>query len=256
MYKPFEGKVALVTAAASGIGAATATAFAEQGAQVMLADNNAEGLAKKVAELQKSGADVCSQHVDCTSDEQVRALVENTVTTFGALDIGVNVVGAVLGDAAGAEFHNETTAGWNDTIAVSLNSSYLCMKYEIAQMLKAGKGSIVNVSSMAGVTYIPDGGIAYASAKAAIIHMTKFASLTYGEQGIRVNCITPGTTLTGVLQNPDIVDDAMAERLVSGQVIKRFIKPSEQAEAIVWLCSDASAMVTGHALPVDGGWKM
>jgi len=254
MSTEFTGKVVLVTAAASGIGAATAVAFAEAGARLMLADFNEEGLAATAAAARNAGAEVATMVCDCTDDAQVKALVETAVSTYGRIDIGANIVGGALGDAAGPQFHLQSTQGWNDTLALTLNSSYMCMKYEVAEMLKHGGGSIVNIGSLAGLSYVADGGIAYAAGKAAVIHMTKFAALAYADQGVRVNCIAPGTTETPAIAAMAANDAEFTNRMVSSQAIKRFIKPSEQAAAILWLCSDAAAMVTGHTLQVDGGW--
>lgn len=252
--KQFAGKVALITAAASGIGAATAEAFANAGAYLMIADFDKERLAASAEALRQMGADVCAMVCDCTDDSQVKGLIDKAISTYGRLDIAVNVVGGTLGDAAGPEFHCQSTEGWNDSLALTLNAPYLCMKYEVAQMLEQGGGSIVNVSSMAGISYVPSGGLAYAAGKAAIIHMTKFAALTYGQRGVRVNGIAPGITQTPAIEKmtqeyPDYIDT-----ILTSQSIKRLIKPSEQAAAILWLCSDAAAMVTGNTLQVDGGW--
>lgn len=255
MTQQFTGKAALVTAAASGIGAAIARAMAEEGASLMLADINDEGLQAIASELRESGAQVATQVTDCQQESHIKAAVSKTVEQYGQLDYAANVVGHVMGDGRGAEFHTQSTEGWNDTLNISLTSTYLCMKHEIAHMVEHGGGSIVNISSLAGMAHVPDGGIGYGVAKAGVIKMTKFAAATYGDRNIRVNCIAPGTTLTTALQRAGLADQTMIDRLVSDHVIKRLIQPSEQAAAAVWLFSDNAAMVTGHVMTVDGGWS-
>lgn len=254
MPQQFSGKIALITAAGSGIGAATARAFAEAGASLIIADFNRQALTASGEALRQTGAPVVEQLCDCTDEQQVKALVALAVASYGRLDIAVNVVGGALGDAPGPDFHSQSTQGWRDSIALTLDSTYLGMKYQVAQMLENGGGNIVNVSSMAGLSYVPTGGIAYAAAKAAIIHMTKFTASSYGERGVRVNCIAPGITQTPAIDQMVEAHPGYIDAILASQAIKRLIKPSEQAAAILWLCSDAAAMVTGHCLQVDGGW--
>lgn len=251
----YQDKAVLVTAAAAGIGAATAEAFAREGARLMLSDINVAGGEAMVEKLRAAGTEAHFLRADCTSEEEVQALVRKTVETLGAINVAANIVGDVVGDAYGPEFHAQTTAGWDGTIAVSLKSTYLCMKHEIAHMIEHGGGAIVNVTSLAALLYVPESGAAYAAAKAGVVQLTKFAALTYAERGVRVNCIAPGVTPTAAyFKGGEEMGNRVINRLLEGHAIKRLIDPSEQAAAMLWLCSDDAAMVTGHILPVDGGW--
>jgi len=249
----YQDKPVLVTAAAAGIGAATAEAFAREGARLMLSDINVAGGEAMVEKLRAAEAHFL--RADCTSEEEVQALVSKTVETLGGIKVAANIVGDVVGDAYGPEFHAQTTAGWDGTIAVSLKSTYLCMKHEIAHMIEHGGGAIVNVTSLAALLYVPESGAAYAAAKAGVVQLTKFAALNYAERGVRVNCIAPGVTPTAAyFKGGEEMGNMVINRLLEGHAIKRLIDPSEQAAAMLWLCSDDAAMVTGHILPVDGGW--
>ena len=255
MSLKFENKVALVTAAADGIGKATAEAFAAQGAAVMLADINAELGEASAKQLRDGGANAAFFKVDGTLEDEVAALVQHTITTFGGLHLAANIIGDSRGDAHGPELHNQSLEGWEDTVAVSLRSTFLCLKHEIAHMIEHGGGNIVNVSSIAGCRYIPEGGAAYGAAKAGVVQLTKFAAVTYADRGVRVNCIAPGTTPTAAFEKggPEAAK-MLTERMLEGHAIKRVIKTSEQAAGIAWLCSDEASMITGHMLPIDGGW--
>lgn len=260
----FENKVALVTSASAGIGAATAEAFARAGARVMLSDINevdGEALAER---LRRSGADAHFLRADATVEADVERLIGQTVERFGGLHLAANVVGGAPPEALRTDFHLQTVESWDATLALSLRSTFLSMKHEIAHMIDNGGGSITNVASIAGLRYLPLVGPAYGAAKAGVIQLTKFASLAYADQGIRVNSIAPGVTLTGSVQStastafPDMDPAAALERFAAqtldGHAIKRFVKPEEQAAAIVWLSSADSAMVTGQTIFVDGGW--
>jgi NAD(P)-dependent dehydrogenase (short-subunit alcohol dehydrogenase family) len=251
----FANKVALITAAASGIGAATAEAFAREGARLMLTDINETGVHATAERLCKAGADARAMRADATAEEEVERLVRATVETFGALHVAGNVVGDVLGDAAGPEFHKQSVQGWDATLAVSLRSTFLSMKHEITYMIDHGGGVICNVTSLAGLLHVPESGAAYAAAKAGVVRLTKFAAINYADRGVRVNCIAPGVTPTPAYykagpEAAKMLIDGMLER----QPIKRTIEPSEQAAGIVWLCSDEASMVTGQVLAIDGGW--
>lgn len=255
MQQPFSGAKVLVTAAGSGIGAATAEAFAAAGACVMLSDINADNGQAKTDALREAGYPVHFMQADCTDESQIKALIEHTVATLGGLTIAANIVGDVIGDAHGPEFHTQSTAGWSSTLAVSLDSVYICMKYEIDHMLANGGGAIVNIASIAGMRYVPVSGAAYAAAKAGVIQLSKFAALTYADRGVRVNCIAPGVTPTpAYYKGGQEAGDWVINELTKEQAIKRAIDPSEQADAILWLCSDKAAMVTGQVIPIDGGW--
>jgi NAD(P)-dependent dehydrogenase (short-subunit alcohol dehydrogenase family) len=255
MGQRFVDQPVLVTAAAAGIGAATARAFALEGARVVLSDINRERGVEQAQALCAEGAVAHFIAADCTDEEQVEALVRKTVETLGGLAFAANVVGDVMGDAGGPEFHAQATAGWNATIAVSLTSAYLCMKHEIRHMIEHGGGAITNVTSLAGMLHVPDSGAAYAAAKAGVIQLSKFAAVNYANRGIRVNCIAPGVTPTAAyFKGGQAAGDEVIAHLLENQPIRRAIDPGEQAAAILWLSSREAGMVTGHVLPVDGGW--
>ncbi len=255
MTKEFDGKVALVTAAGAGIGAATARAFAQRGARVMLADIDEESGSGMAATLREEGAEAQFVRCDAMQEADIAHAVNQTVSQLGRLDLAANVVGDSIGDANGPDMHLKSVEGWDATFGICIRSTFLCLKHEIAHMIEHGGGAIVNVSSLAGLVYVPESGAAYSSAKAGLIQLTKFAAVTYAERGVRVNCIAPGVTPTRAYykRGPEAAQ-AQISRMVDRQAIKRAIGVEEQAAAIAWLCSDESAMVTGHLMPVDGGW--
>ncbi|GLJ00274.1 SDR family NAD(P)-dependent oxidoreductase [Sphingobium sp. BS19] len=253
----FSGKTALVTAAASGIGEATAEAFAKEGARLMLSDIDVAGGERVTERLRAAGTEAHFMRADGAQEQDVEQLVRRTTELFGALDVAANVVGGAVMDSSGGELHTKSVESWDGTLALSLRSTFLALKHEIAYMIEHGGGSIVNVASLVGMLYVPEGGPAYSAAKAGVIHLTRFAALAYAERGVRVNCIAPGVTITKGLENAVGAEaaKAMADRMIEGHAIKRTIKASEQAEAILWLASDATQMVTGQSIAVDGGWS-
>jgi NAD(P)-dependent dehydrogenase (short-subunit alcohol dehydrogenase family) len=255
MSGTFHGKVALVTAGAAGIGAATAEAFARKGAKVMLADIDRDRGESVAAAIRSQGCEAQFQYADATREADVEALVLQTVQTFGALNVVANIVGDAHPNASGAEFHLQSLESWEHTLAVSLRSTFLCLKHEIQHMIQHGGGAIANVTSLAGMLHVPESGAAYAAAKAGVIRLTRFAAVTYAARGVRVNCVAPGVTPTEAYNKggPEI-GRMIIERLLPNQPLARPIATSEQAVAILWLCSDSAAMVTGHTMPVDGGW--
>src|SRR3984957_15419655 len=255
MSERYTNKVVLVTAGASGIGAATVDAFAREGARIMVSDINAAGGEALVERLRSGGTEARFLRADATIEEDVERLIRTTVETFGALHVAANVVGDVHPGAAGPEFHMQSLLSWEATLAVSLRSVFLSMKHEIAYMIDHGGGAICNVTSLSGLLHVPESGAAYAAAKAGVIRLTKFAAVNYAERGVRVNCIAPGVTPTPAYYKAGPEGAKMLiERMLEGHAIKRVIDPGEQAAAILWLCSKEAAMVTGHVLAVDGGW--
>jgi NAD(P)-dependent dehydrogenase (short-subunit alcohol dehydrogenase family) len=256
MSQRFSDNAVLVTAGASGIGAAAAEAFARDGARLMVSDINVAGGEAVVERLRGGGAEAHFMRADATIEEDIERLIRKTVETLGALDVAANVVGDVHPGAAGPEFHQQSLASWEATLAVSLRSTFLSMKHEIAHMIANGGGVICNVTSLSGVLHVPESGAAYAAAKAGVIRLSKFAAINYAERGVRVNCIAPGVTPTPAYYKAGPESAKMLiERMLEGHAIKRVIDPGEQAAAILWLCSKEAAMVTGHVLAVDGGWS-
>ena len=249
------GKIALVTAAGAGIGAATAEGFARRGARVMLSDINADSGEAMTERLRAAGHEVRFLRADATAEEDVEALIRTTVEAFGGLDVAANIVGDAHRDAAGPEFHRQSLESWEHTQAISLRSVFLSMKHEIACMIDHGGGAICNVTSLAALLYVGASGAAYAAAKAGVVRLTKFAAVSYADRGIRVNCIAPGVTPTDAYNKAGKeMGQMVIDHLLPFQPISRPIATSEQADAIAWLCSDEAAMVTGHVMPVDGGW--
>lgn len=251
----FANKVALVTAGADGIGAATARAFASEGAAVVLADINDELGEERAEALRAEGWSARYVHADATDEAQVEAAVRYAVEQFGGLHLAANVVGDAHPDSAGPDLHTQPVEAFDHTIAMCLRSTFICLKHEIAHMVENGGGAICNVTSLAGMIHNGFGGAGYGSGKAGVIRLTKFAAVSYADRGIRVNCIAPGVTPTRAYYKfGDDYAKVLIEEQVKFQPIKRAISCDEQAAGIVWLCSDEAAMVTGHVLPIDGGW--
>lgn len=247
MADRLKGKCSLITGGASGIGRATALAFAREGAKVAVADINYAGAAEVAAEIVKGGGEAFPIRVDVSNGEAVRAMVTAVVDRFGRLDCAFNNAG-VLGDHGPTAVCSEDN--WHRVLAVNLTGVFLCMKYEIPVMLKQGGGVIVNTSSAAGLIgwgYRP----AYAASKHGVTGLTLSAALEYAAAGIRINAVCPGVIATPMAA---AASDAEAEARRSAlHPMGRLGRAEEVAAAVVWLCSDEASFVTGHALAVDGG---
>ena len=236
-----DGKVAIITGASRGIGAAAGRMFAAEGAKVVLAARGLEALEALAVEIRGAGGEALPVATDVADEESVKRLIAAAVAEFGRVDVAFNNAGEGQMPRPLADL----PADWFDrAIALNLRSVFLCMKYEIPAMLAAGGGSIVNMSSSAGVSAAPGIG-AYAAAKHGVIGLTKVAALDYAEKGVRVNALTPGPILT----------DPRMEAAGVGQYVpmKRMGRPDEVAAAAAWLCSDDAAYITGAALAIDGG---
>jgi NAD(P)-dependent dehydrogenase (short-subunit alcohol dehydrogenase family) len=245
------GRAGIVTGAASGIGLACARALAAAGAAVVLADSDraaGEGAARSVAAA--SGADATFVAADVSRDDEVRALVAAVLEHHGRLDFAVNNAGI---EGAQAPLAEVTEADWDRTIDVDLKGVWLCMRHELPPMLAAGRGAIVNTSSVGGLVALPGSG-AYTAAKHGVIGLTKVAAVDYAAHGVRVNAICPGVIRTPMVERLIASRPEIEAEMQAGEPIGRFGEPEEIAAAVVWLCSDAASFVTGVALPVDGGY--
>jgi NAD(P)-dependent dehydrogenase (short-subunit alcohol dehydrogenase family) len=250
----FAGKVALVTGAASGLGLATAKAFAEAGASVVLADWNEQQVQSAAKDLASRGHKTLAIRCDVSDDAQVEAMVQQTVATFGQLDAAYNNAGIqnVLAETA-----DSPRDDYDRVMSINLRGVWSCMKFELRQMRKQGSGAIVNCSSLGGLIGGNQRGT-YHAAKHGVIGFTKSAALEYATRGIRVNDVCPGMIQTPMSdkmkaegQGPLL--DQMLETFVP---MKRLGRADEIADAVLWLCSDRASYVTGQSISVDGGYVM
>lgn len=249
----WKNKVALVTGAASGIGLATAKAFAEAGASVALADWDEQAVQAAAGKLAAAGYSTLAIGCDVSIDDQVEAMIQKTVTTFGRLDAAFNNAG-VQNELAGAA--DQTREDFDRVTGINLRGVWSCMKFELQQMRKQGHGAIVNCSSIGGILGGAQRGT-YHAAKHGVIGLTKSAALEYAPQGIRINSVCPG-----------LIQTAMADKMIAGGQkealdamlqavpVGRLGRPEEIASAVVFLCSDAASLIVGHTLVIDGGYSI
>ena len=245
-----EGKVVIITGAASGIGRATAQIFAREGARVIIADVNEKGGEETLGMINKLGHQGMFVKTDMTVETDVKVLIDRAINAHGRLDAAFNNAGIEGFQASSAEM---PTNEFDKIINVNLKGVYLCMKYEIQAMLKTGGGAIVNTASVAGLVGFPGLG-AYVASKHGVIGLTKTAALEYAKAGIRVNCVCPGVIDTPMVQRLGGSDPALLAAITASEPVGRLGKPSEIGEAAVWLCSDRASFVTGHSMAVDGGF--
>ena len=245
----FTDKVALVTGASKGIGLATARAFAESGAAVVLADRDETALKAATETLAAAGHSVLAVTCDVSIEAEAEALVARTVAAFGRLDMAYNNAGVI---GPWGPMIDETEGGFDAVHAVNLKGVWACMKHELIQMEKQGGGAIVNCSSLGGLVGLPNRA-AYHSSKHGVLGLTKCAALDVANRNIRVNAVCPGTIETPMSSgiDADALKDVMRE-----QSIGRLGRAQEVAAAVLWLCSDGASFVLGVGLPVDGGFTV
>ena len=250
MNMGIENKVALVTGAGSGMGLAAAQAFAAEGAAVALVDINEEAARTAAGRLVAAGHKAVAIPCDVTDESQVKAMVEQTVSAFGRLDVAFNNAGV---QSLAAETADATSEEFDRVNAINLRSVWLCMKYELIQMRSQGSGAIVNNSSIGGLIGIPGRAI-YHATKHGVIGLTKSAALEYATRGIRINAVCPGAIETPMVAAMIAKEPETMKDITKEQPIGRLGRPEEVASAVVWLCGSGASFVIGQALAVDGGY--
>ncbi|HQR34007.1 MAG TPA: SDR family oxidoreductase [Blastocatellia bacterium] len=252
MQKRFQDKVVLVTGASSGIGKVTAIEFARAGAKVVIAARRVEESQQVVKQIKEEGGEASFIQTDVSRHDSIRNLIEQTVKLYGRLDCAFNNAG-IAGDVF-KPTADHTEENWDTVMTVNLKSVFLCMKYEILEMLKTGGGTIVNNSSVYGLKSSTVGHMPYAVSKHGMIALTKTAAHEYATKGIRINAVCPGWT------HSEVVDAALEAYPAVGQLIaeqvpmQRVADSIEIARVVMWLCSDESSYITGQAIAPDGGW--
>jgi NAD(P)-dependent dehydrogenase (short-subunit alcohol dehydrogenase family) len=246
----FQGQVALVTGASSGMGLATAQAFAQAGAAVVLADINENTLRAATDDLTAAGHQAIGVTCDVSDEDQVAAMVERTVGQFGRLDVAFNNAGI---QAPPTDAADEPAELFDRVNAINLRGVWACMKHELRQMRDQRSGAIVNNSSLGGLVGLPGRG-AYHASKHGVIGLTKSAALQYAPRGIRINAICPGTIETPMVADMIANGELDLDEAMANQPIARLGRADEMAAAVLWLCSPGASFVLGVALPVDGGY--
>jgi NAD(P)-dependent dehydrogenase (short-subunit alcohol dehydrogenase family) len=252
-----EGKVVLVTGGGSGIGRASSLRFAREGAKVIIADIAVGGGKETVKMIEEAGGQAFFIKADVSVAAEVEVLIHKAVETYGRLDCAHNNAGGSRAPTLPRSGPTVLTAdlteeAWDYLLNNNLRSTWLCMKYEIPQMIRQGGGAIVNTSSVAGLKGSTKTS-AYGAAKHGIIGLTKTSALEYGRSGIRINAVCPGPILTPSQKHRFDADPQAEKRYIDRTALAKWGTPEDVAEAVVWLCSDAATFVTGIAMPVDGG---
>ncbi|MEU9591792.1 SDR family NAD(P)-dependent oxidoreductase [Streptomyces sp. NPDC048219] len=249
--KRLDGKVALVTGGGTGIGRSIAVAFAREGAAVVVTGRRTEELKATVAVIEEGGGTAIARPADVTDDEQVAGLVDSVLAEYGALHIACNNAGV---PGSGRKLHEFEVDDWHRIVDTNLQGVWLSMRHEIPVMLRQGGGSIVNVSSIAGVVgYL--NAAPYTAAKHGVVGLTRTTAIDYGPAGIRVNAVCPGPVLTPMLEEARRNRGASADEFYLRNIpLGRLARPEEVASAVLWLASSEASYVTGQTLAVDGGW--
>lgn len=250
MTQVLEGKAGLVTASGSGIGRGSAVALAKAGAKVMVSDVNEEAGKETVKIITENGGEANFFKCDVSDEKQVKALVDETVSAFGKLDFAHNNAGINVGQKKIGELDS---SDWDKTLKVTLYGTFYSIKHEVNAMLKTGGGAIVNTASGSGVEGSPNM-TPYTASKHGIVGLTKSVALEYGKQGIRINSIAPGATITPAIEGwakkaPEQYKGVL-ESLPAGEMST----PEDQGNAVTFLCSDLAKQISGVTIPVDGGY--
>ncbi|MGD9054978.1 MAG: glucose 1-dehydrogenase [Desulfobacterales bacterium] len=243
-------KIALITGGSSGIGRAASQLFSREGAKVIIADINVEGGEETVQSISDAGGEAHFIRTDVSKSTEVEALIKKIIEMYSRLDCAYNNAG-ILGDVVSTIDHTEES--WNRTIETNLKGTWLCMKYEIPQMLEQGSGSIVNTTATTGMYVGGKYRCAYSASKAGIVSLSKVAALEYAEYGLRVNVICPSARTPLMEQFFETNPEAEAD-FTTQMPMGRIFAPEEIVEGALWLCSDASSFVTGHVLAAEGGF--
>lgn len=243
----YQNKVVIVTGAGSGIGKVTAQAFAKEGASVIVTDINEDGGEKTVTAIKNCAGIATFYKCDVSIENQVKNLIDFTLSTYGRLDCAYNNAGIEEASSSTVDCKNEE---WDKIINTNLKGVWLCMKYEIPAMIKNGGGSIVNCSSIAGLVGFPNAP-AYVASKHGVVGLTEAAALEYAKLNVRINSICPGPIKTEML---DRLPKGMEKELTDKDPMGRLGKPEEIAEGVLWMCSDKASYLTGQSIPIDGGW--
>ena len=247
--RKLEGKTAIITGAASGLGRASALLLGQEGANIVVADLNEKDGQTLVEQIGQAGASAVYVKVDVTKPAEVEALVESALDTYGGLDVLFNNAGI---DGEFADTASCTLENWQRVIDVNLNAVFFGLKYAIPAMLKSGGGSIINTASVLGMVAMPDSP-AYAASKGAVIQLTKAAALEYAARGIRINAICPGTIMTSMFDRMIAAAPELEEQLPALVPMGRLGQPEEVARFVLFLASDDSSFCTGAPFIVDGG---
>jgi len=251
MARALRNKVVLVTGGGAGIGSASALAFAREGAKVIVADINIQNGQSTATAIRNAAGEATFIQANVSQRTEVELMILKAVETYGQIDCAFNNAGVIGTPYVPIANYDEST--WSNVIDTNLTGVWLCMKYEIQQMLQQGRGTIVNMASAAGLV---GGrvGAAYFASKHGVIGLTKAAAIEYGSCGIRVNAVCPGVITTEM--GKAVIENAPEneEQVIASHPLGRVGTPREVAETVVWLCSDAASFITGHALSVDGGY--
>lgn len=252
MYSVFSGRVVLITGGTSGIGRATAMAFAGAGAAVVVSGRDPERLQEMTVALKEVSGTGLAVRADVREASEVEALVDRVVETYGRLDAAVNSAGVFNFTGPTADCSEED---WDRTVDTNLKGVWLAMKYELRPMLAQGRGAIVNVAGTFGLIGFP-GVPAYVAAKHGVVGLTKVAALEYAKSGVRINAICPGVTRTPMVEAATGGDPQVEQQFASLMPLGRMADADEVAAAILWMCSETSSFMLGHALAFDGGWTV